>query len=256
MSGHAITGSSTVPARASSGASTLIELHGVSRVYRLDGLAVSALSGVDLSVGAGEFVVVLGPSGSGKTTLLNLVGGLDAASEGEIRVAGRTVTGASRGALAEFRRHTTSFIFQTFNLFPGLTALENVAFGAEAAGRSDTDGIARQRLSEVGLSDRMDHFPHQLSGGEQQRVAIARALATGNPVLLADEPTGELDFRTGVQILELLRAQATADRAVLVVTHNREIARAADRVVELSSGRIVRDGTPQGGRANVADLHW
>jgi len=236
--------------------SALIELRGVSRVYRLDGLAVAALSGVDLEVRAGEFVVVLGPSGSGKTTLLNLVGGLDAASEGEISVAGRSVTGASRGALAEFRRHTTCFIFQTFNLFPGLTALENVEFGAEAAGRKGAGSIARQRLEEVGLADRVDHFPHQLSGGEQQRVAIARALATGNPVLLADEPTGELDFRTGVSILDLLRGQATAGRAVLVVTHNREIARAADRVVELSSGRVVADGAPAGGRAPVTDLHW
>ena len=116
--------------------------------------------------------------------------------------------------------------------------------------------IARDRLTQVGLADRANHFPHQLSGGEQQRVAIARALATGNPVLLADEPTGELDFRTGVQVLELLRAQATADRAVLVVTHNREIARIADRVIELSSGAVVRDGSPAGGRADVADLHW
>jgi putative ABC transport system ATP-binding protein len=178
------------------------------------------------------------------------------ATGGEIRVAGRTVTGASRGALAEFRRHTASFIFQTFNLFPGLTALENVEFGAEAAGRKDANAVARQRLAEVGLTDRVDHFPHQLSGGEQQRVAIARALATGNPVLLADEPTGELDFKTGVAILELLRAQAAGERAVLVVTHNREIARAADRVIELSSGRVVRDGAPEGGRADIAQLRW
>ncbi len=247
----------TKPADSTAGqAAALVELSGVSRVYRLDGLEVTALAGVSLNVRAGEFVVVLGPSGSGKTTLLNLVGGLDVASGGEIRVAGREVTGASRGALSEFRRHTTSFIFQTFNLFPGLTALENVEFGADAAGRRDAAAIARQRIGEVGLTDRMNHFPHQLSGGEQQRVAIARALATGNPVLLADEPTGELDFRTGVQILELLRAQATSERAVLVVTHNREIARAADRVVELSSGRIVSDGPPAGGRADVADLRW
>ncbi len=244
------------PAARPAQAPALIELLDVGRVYRLGGLAVSALSGVDLTVRAGEFVVVLGPSGSGKTTLLNLIGGLDTASEGEIRVSGRAVTGASRGALAKFRRHTTSFIFQTFNLFPGLTALENVEFGAEAAGRKDASAVARRRLEDVGLADRADHFPHQLSGGEQQRVAIARALATGNPVLLADEPTGELDFRTGVSILELLRAQASADRAVLVVTHNREIARAADRVVELSSGRIVADGAPAGGRAAVSDLHW
>jgi putative ABC transport system ATP-binding protein len=235
---------------------SLIELRDVSRIYHLDGLDVAALSGVSLTVRAGEFVVVLGPSGSGKTTLLNLVGGLDIASGGEIRVAGRTVTGASRGSLAEFRRHTTSFIFQTFNLFPGLTALENVEFGADAAGRPNAAAIARERLVEVGLTDRIDHFPHQLSGGEQQRVAIARALATGNPVLLADEPTGELDFKTGVAILELLRSQAAGERAVLVVTHNREIARAADRVIELSSGRIVSDGAPAGGRSNVADLHW
>jgi len=249
----------TAAAQAAGSRSTafeLIELRDVGRVYRLDGLEVTALSGVTLTVRAGEFVVVLGPSGSGKTTLLNLIGGLDVASGGEILVAGRAVTGASRGALAEFRRHTTTFIFQTFNLFPGLTALENVEFGADAAGRDRAAEIARQRLADVGLTDRMDHFPHQLSGGEQQRVAIARALATGNPVLLADEPTGELDFRTGIQILELLRAQATAERAVVVVTHNREIARAADRVIELSSGRVVSDGAPAGGRANVADLHW
>jgi putative ABC transport system ATP-binding protein len=249
-------GTSRVTSTAGAAPRALIELHGVSRIYRLDGLEVAALSDVSLSVRAGEFVVVLGPSGSGKTTLLNLVGGLDAATSGDIQVAGRAVTRASRGALAEFRRHTTSFVFQTFNLFPGLTALENVEFGADAASRPNAAGIARDRLAEVGLADRVDHFPHQLSGGEQQRVAIARALATGNPILLADEPTGELDFRTGVQILELLRAQATADRAVLVVTHNREIARAADRVVELSSGRVVGDGAPAGGRANVADLHW
>jgi putative ABC transport system ATP-binding protein len=251
----AAAGSATRRAARSAGPA-LIELTDVSRVYRLDGLAVTALSDVTLTVRAGEFVVVLGPSGSGKTTLLNLIGGLDTASGGDIRVAGRAVTGATRGALSEFRRHTTSFIFQTFNLFPGLTALENVEFGAEAAGRKDASAIARERLAEVGLTDRVDHFPHQLSGGEQQRVAIARALATGNPVLLADEPTGELDFRTGVQILELLRGQATSERAVLVVTHNREIARAADRVIELSSGRVVSDGAPAGGRANVADLHW
>ena len=234
----------------------VIELRDVSRVYRLDGLEVTALTGVSLSVSAGEFVVVLGPSGSGKTTLLNLIGGLDTATGGEIRVAGQVVTGATRGSLSAFRRHTTSFIFQTFNLFPGLTALENVEFGAEAAGRPEAAAVARDRLARVGLAERADHFPHQLSGGEQQRVAIARALATGNPVLLADEPTGELAFATGVQILELLRAQAAAERAVIVVTHNREIARAADRVVELSSGRVVGDGPPPGGRADVAGLHW
>ncbi len=149
-----------------------------------------------------------------------------------------------------------SFVFQSFNLFPGLTALENVQFGADVAGRDRAAERAIEVLERVGLGDRLRHFPHQLSGGEQQRVAIARALATGNPILLADEPTGELDFRTGVQILELLRAQAEAGKTVLVVTHNREISRVADRVVELSSGRIVGDGPPAGGRAHVRDLHW
>jgi putative ABC transport system ATP-binding protein len=149
-----------------------------------------------------------------------------------------------------------SFIFQSFNLFPGLTALENVRFGADVARRADAAFHAREALTQVGLGERLDHFPHQLSGGEQQRVAIARALATGNPILLADEPTGELDFTTGVQILGVLQAQAAAGMTVLVVTHNREISRVADRVVELSSGHIVSDGPPAGGKADVADLQW
>ena len=163
-------------------------------------------------------------------------------------VAGQDITRASRRELFEFRRHGVSFVFQTFNLFPALTALENVELGADAAGREHVREIAHEMLDRVGLSDRAGHFPHELSGGEQQRVSIARALASGNPILLADEPTGELDFHTGIQILELLHAQAHTGRAVVVVTHNREIARVADRVLELSSGYVVRDGLP-GGRA-------
>jgi len=197
---------------------------------------------------------VLGPSGSGKTTLLNLIGALDTPTEGSVRVAGRELTGASRGALFAFRRHTVSFVFQSFDLFPGLSARENVEFAIDVAGGDCAAAVTM--LERVGLAERAEHFPHELSGGEQQRVAIARALATGNRVLLADEPTGELDFRTGAQILELLRGEASADRAVLVVTHNREIARVADRVLELSSGRIVSDGPPPGGRASVAGLRW
>jgi putative ABC transport system ATP-binding protein len=150
-----------------------------------------------------------------------------------------------------------SFIFQSFNLFPSLTALENVQFVLDMMNhRNDSKERAAAVLQDVGLGSRVNHFPHELSGGEQQRVAIARALATGNPVLLADEPTGELDFRTGIQILDLLQQQAELDKTVLVVTHNREISRVADRVVELSSGQIVSDGLPQGGKANIADLHW
>jgi putative ABC transport system ATP-binding protein len=232
----------------------MIELEGVGKTFGEGAARVRALDGVDLRVGAGEFVVVLGPSGSGKTTLLNLIGALDTPSEGTIRVAGVDISRAGKRDLSEFRRRTVSFVFQSFNIFPGLTAAENVQFGIDAAGREGAD--AGEVLASVGLADRGDAFPHQLSGGEQQRVAIARALATGNPVLLADEPTGELDFRTGVQILNLLESRAAEGRAVLVVTHNREISRAADRVVELSSGRIVSDGPPAGGRARTADLHW
>lgn len=237
------------------GNSRLIHLNGVSRRYELGGTTVTALDSVDLVVSDGEFVVVLGPSGSGKTTLINLIGALDTATEGTISIAGVDISDAKRKQLFDFRRRSVSFIFQSFNIFPGLTARENVQFGIDAAGRDDAPD-ADDVLARVGLGDRAEHFPHELSGGEQQRVAIARALATGNPILLADEPTGELDFTTGVQILELLREQAGPGTAVLAVTHNREISRIADRVIELSSGRIASDGPPPGGRAELADLHW
>ena len=244
-----------VDARAGS-AGTRIDLDDVCRWFRVGDTVVKAVDEVNLHVDETAFVVVLGASGSGKTTLLNLVGALDAPTAGTVRLAGHDLTTASRAERTRVRRQTVSFIFQTFNLFPGLTALENVQFGADVAGRADAAAVARQVLADVGLAERADHFAHQLSGGEQQRVAIARALATGNPILLADEPTGELDFRTGVQILELLKAQAEAGKTVLVVTHNREISRVSDRVIELSSGHIVADGPPAGGRVAVSDLHW
>jgi putative ABC transport system ATP-binding protein len=246
---------SAVDARAGH-AGTRIDLDGVCRHYRVGGAVVRALDDVDLHVDESAFVVVLGASGSGKTTLLNMVGALDSPTAGTVRLAGTDLTSARPAERTRIRRHTVSFVFQSFNLFPGLTAAENVQFGADVAGRTDPGTVAREVLAQVGLGDRASHFAHQLSGGEQQRVAIARALATGNPILLADEPTGELDFRTGVTILELLRAQAEAGKTVLVVTHNREISRVADRVIELSSGRIVADGPPVGGRASIDELHW
>jgi putative ABC transport system ATP-binding protein len=239
-----------------SGGTPTIALHGITRRFTVGDAEVTALHDIELQVDAGEFVVILGPSGSGKTTMLNLIGALDTPSEGRIEIAGRDITTADRRQRFEIRRHTVSFVFQSFNLFPGLTAIENVAFGAEVAGREAPWEVAGAVLEQVGLGGRTDHFPHQLSGGEQQRVAIARALATRNPVLLADEPTGELDFHTGVQILGLLEQQAVEGKAVLVVTHNREISRAADRVVELSNGEITSDGPPAGGRADIADLRW
>ena len=234
----------------------LIRLEGVGRRYEVGDSVVIALAGVSFEARAEEFIVVLGPSGSGKTTLLNMIGALDSPTEGRVVVADQDITHASRKELFEFRRHGVSFVFQTFNLFPALTALENAEFGADVAGRPDPAAVAAEMLERVGLGNRLEHFPHELSGGEQQRVAIARALASGNPILLADEPTGELDFETGVQILELLHAQAHTGRAVLVVTHNREIARVADRVVELSSGRVERLGPPEGGQVEISELRW
>ena len=233
----------------------MIELSGVAKTFGEGVAEVRALAMVDLRVEPGEFVVLLGPSGSGKTTLLNLIGALDAPTAGKVVVDGFEVSAASRSQLFDFRKRSVSFIFQSFNIFPGLTAAENVQFGSDASGR-EIEATPAEILESVGLGGRDDSFPHQLSGGEQQRVAIARALATGNPVILADEPTGELDFTTGVQILELLREQSARGRAVLVVTHNREISRMADRVVELSSGRVVSDGLPAGGPADLAELRW
>jgi putative ABC transport system ATP-binding protein len=234
----------------------MVVLERVGRHYHIGGITVAALDCASLAVARGEFVVVLGPSGSGKTTLLNLIGALEVPTSGAIRVDGKDISRAGRAERFTYRRETVSFIFQTFNLFPGLTAEENVQFGLDVAGRKGMSRPAAEVLRDVGLEARVRHFPHQLSGGEQQRVAIARALATGNPLLLADEPTGELDFRTGVQILELLQEQAMSGKTVIVVTHNREISRTADRVIELSSGRVTSDGPPAGGRAPTSALHW
>ena len=242
---------------AAAAATAAIRLEEASRHYVLGDNEVRALDRATLRVDPGEFVVVLGPSGSGKTTMLNLIGALDSPTSGRVVVAGHDITRTSRRDLFRFRRTSVSFIFQTFNLFPALSARENVEFGADVAGRERPREVAAEMLGRVGLADRLVHFPHELSGGEQQRVAIARALATGNPVLLADEPTGELDFRTGVSILELLHEQThVAGTTVIVVTHNREISRVAHRVIELSSGRVVSDCQPAGGPADISELQW
>lgn len=234
----------------------MISLQNIVKRYEMGPVSVTALDGVSLEVGLREFVVILGPSGSGKSTLLNMVSALDTPTSGQILVNERDLSGFSQAEKFRFSRETIGFIFQTFNLFPALTAVENVQFALDLCGHRTTNGHAVSFLESFGLGERLNHFPHELSGGEQQRVAIARALATGNPVLLADEPTGELDFQTGIQILTLLEAQAAAGKTVLVVTHNREISRIADRVVELSSGRITNDGPPRGGKAAISELHW
>jgi putative ABC transport system ATP-binding protein len=235
----------------------MITLDHVKKQYKMGDVTVNAIEDISLQVDKGEFIVVLGPSGSGKTTMLNLISALDKPTDGRIVIDGKEIAnGKKRQDLFKFRRETVSLIFQTFNLFPSLTALENVQFAADMRGLPNGVEVATKMLQAVGLGERIDHFPHELSGGEQQRVAIARALATGNPVILADEPTGELDFKTGVQILQLLQQQAAEGKTVIVVTHNREISRIADRVVELSSGQIVRDGPPEDGKAAIADLQW
>jgi putative ABC transport system ATP-binding protein len=217
---------------------------------------VKALDRVDISIDHGEIVVVLGPSGSGKTTLLNLVGALENVTCGTIMVGNNDLTRINRQMQFKFRRETIGFIFQTFNLFPTLSALENVQYVADLTKMGKSKQKAIEALETVGLGDRIRHFPHQLSGGEQQRVAIARALVKDAPIILADEPTGELDFKTGRQILNLLVEQKEKKKTVLIVTHNREIARLAERVIELQSGQIVADGPPSGGTVSIDLLEW
>jgi putative ABC transport system ATP-binding protein len=235
----------------------MIQTQDLHKYYQMGEVTVEALDQINLRIEQGEFVVVLGPSGSGKTTLLNMIGALDTPSSGTIKINGSELSRMKRSDRFKFRRETVGFIFQSFNLFPSLTALENVQYVLDVVGKKNGSGkLAEQALESVGLLERIQHFPHQLSGGEQQRVAIARALAKNAPVILADEPTGELDFRTGVQILELLKRQAEAGKAVIIVTHNREIARVADRVVELHDGQITSDGPPEGGPVPVSELMW
>jgi putative ABC transport system ATP-binding protein len=218
---------------------TAIRLEGVGRTYGRPPLEVDALTSVDLSVPEGQLVVLLGPSGSGKTTLLNVVGGIEPATSGRVTVAGTELSGLEGDGLSEFRRTSVGFVFQFFNLVPTLTARENVALIAELVGREDS---STSLLEQVGLGDRLDHFPSALSGGEQQRVAVARALAKDPSVLLCDEPTGALDLETGRRVLELLRAATRRDgRTVVIVTHNHAIARMADRVLGLHDGRLRSD---------------
>ena len=218
----------------------MVVLDAVSKTYQRGSHEVDALTGVSVDVGAGELVVLLGPSGSGKTTMLNLIGAIEPVTAGTISVAGVDVGSLTGRDLTNYRRNVVGFVFQFFNLVPTLTAAENVEVIAELTG-PDGGRRALGALAEVGLADRHDHFPAQLSGGEQQRVAIARALVKDAPVLLADEPTGSLDLDTGKQILSLLRHSTDTGRTVLLVTHNSAIADLADRVIHLRDGSIAED---------------
>ena len=211
-------------------------------VMRLEGggRPVTILDGVSLDVAAGEVVAVTGPSGSGKSTLLGLIAGLDTPSAGSITVDGVEVTGLGEAALARFRRRTMGFVFQSYHLISTLTAVENVAVPFELAGIAAPLAAARSRLDEVGLAARADHYPAQLSGGEQQRVAIARAVALAPPLLLADEPTGNLDSATGAQIVDLLLGLNRERRStLLLVTHDPALAGRAGRAIALRDGRVV-----------------
>ncbi|MBP1643717.1 MAG: transporter related protein [Acidobacteria bacterium] len=210
---------------------------GLTKVYRMGEIEIPALGGVDLDLYAGELVVLLGPSGSGKSTLLNILGGLDVPTAGTVRFLHHDLTRDDDAELTRFRREHVGFVFQFYNLIPSLTALENVELVTAIAERPLDPAEA---LALVGLAERLDHFPAQLSGGEQQRVAIARAIAKRPDVLLCDEPTGALDYPTGRLVLEVLeRVNRELGTTVAVITHNSAIAAMADRVVRLGSGRIV-----------------
>jgi putative ABC transport system ATP-binding protein len=221
----------------------LLETREVSKHYRMGENVVVALDRASVSVGEGEFVALQGTSGSGKSTLLNLLGGLDTPSEGEIVFEGRSLVPLSKKEMARYRRHSVGMIFQNFNLITTMTAAENVELALAFGGLSGRERATRARalLARVGLSDRADHRPTELSGGEQQRVAIARALANRPRVLLADEPTGNLDSTRAAELLQLLREMVANDRlTVLMVTHDRELAaRFADRTIQMKDGRVI-----------------
>ncbi len=231
----------------------VLHVHDIAKVYRLGEVEVHALRSVALDLFAGEFVVLLGASGSGKSTLLNILGGLDTPTTGEVRYRDHILTQATDRELTRYRREHVGFVFQFFNLLPSLTALENVELVTEIA---ENPISAREALDRVGLADRLNHFPAQLSGGEQQRVAIARALAKRPDILLCDEPTGSLDYTTGKKVLQVLEsANRELGTLTVVITHNAAIAGMADRVIRISSGEIleVRTNTE---RISPAELSW
>lgn len=244
---------SPVADREATSRTPVYRVRGLTKVYGVGEAAVHALAGVDLDLYPGELVVLLGPSGSGKTTLLNNLGGLDVPTEGELQFRGQDLTCADEDQLTQFRRDRVGFIFQFYNLIPSLTARENVGLITEI---SREPMPPEQALEMVNLGARMDHFPAELSGGEQQRVAIARAIAKRPEVLLCDEPTGALDVRTGIVVLEAIQqVNRQLGTLTVVITHNAVMADLADRVVHFSDGKVqnVRQNTY---RAPASSLRW
>ena len=213
-----------------------VKLKNVTKIYQMGEVQIRAVDGIDFSIDKGEFVVVVGPSGAGKTTVLNILGGMDKASGGEVLVDGKDIAGYSQKQLTGYRRNDIGFVFQFYNLVPNLTALENVELALQIS-RNPLD--AKTVMQEVGLGDRLNNFPAQLSGGEQQRVSIARALAKNPKLLLCDEPTGALDYSTGKAILKLLQDTCRErGMTVIVITHNSAIAPMADRIIKIRNGRV------------------
>lgn len=224
---------------------TIIEAHGLKRYYRRGSETVKALDGVDLSIRTGEMVSILGPSGSGKTTLINLLSCLDAPTEGTLVVAGKSVAGLSENDLVEVRRGVLGFVFQQFHLLPTLTVTENVELPLTFLGRRADPDRTREVLAMVGLLDRQTHRPSELSGGQMQRVAIARGIIVDPKILVADEPTGNLDKATGEAIFQLFKRLATEQGlAILITTHNTALGYESDRVITMEDGRIVKEERP------------
>ncbi len=223
----------------------VVEARGLRKTYESEGMPVRALRGADLTVGQGEFVAVMGPSACGKSTLLNLLAGLDTPNEGEIVLAGETLTGRTENELARMRRAHIGIVFQFFNLLEGMTVLENAALPAIIAGspRKKAEARARDLLDLLGLADKAKSTPGVLSGGQRQRLAIARALANKPTLLLADEPTGALDTAGGQEIIELFRRLHRDGQTILLVTHDQEVASAAERIVQMRDGRVVDHGS-------------
>lgn len=239
---------------------TIIRAEGITRVYSTGRTHVDALRGVDFAVASGEMVAVMGASGSGKSTLMSILGCLDQPTEGIYELDGQRVDGLDRNALADIRNRKIGFVFQGFNLLPRTSALENVELPLLYSRNGydhRTGKLALEVLERVGLGDRADHEPSELSGGEQQRVAIARALVTEPAILLADEPTGNLDTRTSIDVLALFQKLNEQGITILLVTHEPDIALYAGRVVELRDGVLIRDEPVQGRRSAAYDLdHW